>query len=104
MAYGIAMNPDDPACPNFTPKTTEQTQPVPRTSPALYQSAAPPMQPAGNFPQFPQIGGRMNWYGMSGRGGGERGGGGAGEAAVEEAVAEAVEWGDVAEEDIEENG
>jgi len=27
-----------------------------------------------------------------------------GEAAVEEAVAEAVEWGDVAEEDIEENG
>jgi hypothetical protein len=78
MAYGIAMNPDDPACPNFVPKTTEQAQTVPRTSPIPYQPVAPPMQPAGNFPQFPQIGGRMNWYGMSGRGGGGQGGGGAG--------------------------
>lgn len=77
MAYGIAVNSDDPACPNFTPKTTEQMQPIPRTSPILYQSAVPPMQPAGNFPQFPQTSGRMNRYGMSGRGGG-RGGGGAG--------------------------
>jgi ssDNA-binding Zn-finger/Zn-ribbon topoisomerase 1 len=78
MAYGIAMNPDDPACPNFTPKTTEKTQRTPRTSPALYQSAVPPMQTAENFPQFPQISGRMNWYKMSGRGGGRRGRGGAG--------------------------
>lgn len=78
ITYGIAVNPDEIACPNFVPKTTEQTQPVPGTSPILYQSAVPPMQPTGNFSQFPQIGGRMNWYGMSGRGGGGRGGGGAG--------------------------
>jgi hypothetical protein len=78
MAYEIIVNPDDPACPNFTQKTTEQTQTVPRTSPIPYQPAARPMQPAGNFPQFLQISGRINWYGMSGRGGGGRGGGGAG--------------------------
>jgi len=78
MAYEVMVNPDDPACPNFVQRTTEQAQTVPRTSSAPYQPAAPPMQPAGYSSQFSQIGGRMNWYGMSGRGGGGRGGGGAG--------------------------
>jgi hypothetical protein len=78
MAYEIIVNPDDLACPNFVPRTTQQAQTVPRTSYAPYQPAAPPIQPAGYSPQFSQIGGRMNWYGMSGGGGGGRGGGGAG--------------------------
>ena len=85
LIHGIAVNPDDPACPNFTPNITEQSQVNPIHSPFPYPSAAPQLPVAGNSTPFLPRGGRMHVYGMSGRGGGQgrmggagRGGGGRG--------------------------
>lgn len=79
-AYNIVVNPDDPACPNFTPETTEPAQAIPRTPSAPYSPVVSPPQNFGNYSPFQPTSGRMNWYGMSGRGGGQgrRGGGGRG--------------------------
>lgn len=87
-AYDITVNPNDPACPNFTPKTTKQTHAISTPLPIPYQTgppityrgtAMPPLQIAGNSPPPPQTGRRMRRYRMSGRGGGRgRSGGGRG--------------------------
>ncbi|RJS68291.1 hypothetical protein CW693_04745, partial [Candidatus Bathyarchaeota archaeon] len=80
--YGIPVNPDDPACPNFTPKTMTQTAGTPQTT---YTPTQPPLPPqTANFPQYTPGWGRGGGYGygMSAGGGGQgrgrRGSGGAG--------------------------
>ena len=84
LIYGIAVNADAPACPNFTPNITEQTQANPIHLPALYQSAAPTLTINGNAKLFLSRGRRMHAYAMSWRGGrgriggAGRGGGGRG--------------------------
>lgn len=80
MAYRIAVNPDEPACPNFTPKTTEPTQTILRTPFAPYsQAVPPPPQITANLSQLPPRSWRRNRYRIAGRGGrGRMGGGGRG--------------------------
>lgn len=88
LIYGIAVDPDAPACPNFRPDITEQTSANPIYLPFPYPSAAPTLTVAGNSKPFLSRGGRMHAYGMSGRGGqgrmgcagrgGDPGGGGTG--------------------------
>jgi hypothetical protein len=69
LIYGIAVDPHDPACPNFTPNITEQTQANPIHLHFPYPSTAPTLTVAGNSKPFLSRGGRMDAYGISGRGG-----------------------------------
>lgn len=80
IGYRITVNPDEPACPNFTPKTTEQTQTILRTPFAPYSLRTippppPPPQATTNLPQLPLRGWRRNQYGTGGMGGWGRMGG-----------------------------
>ena len=70
--YGIPVNPDEPACPNFTPKTITQT---PQSSPTPMQPPPPPQ--TANFPPAEPGWGRGG-YGMYARGRGQGRGGGRG--------------------------
>ncbi len=97
MAYGMTVNPDDPACPNFTPKNLEPIQTVSKTLPTQYIQVTSTPESGAKFSQFLPRVRRMKWYGMtsggtrrgrmgvarrgSGRGGGGRGRMGGGFAA-----------------------